>query len=78
MIDHAMLELTMREPLYTLKEVIDLLRISPATAYRMVADGRLPHIRIGRQVRIPGVVVDEMLKKGTDPNPPTQIQEEQK
>ena len=38
--------------LYTLHEVAEILRVSYITVRRMVKDGRLPVIRIGRLMRI--------------------------
>jgi excisionase family DNA binding protein len=66
----------MPETLYTLKEVMDILKVSQATAYRMVSTGRLPHVRIGRLVRIPANVIDEMIKKGVEETTPKQDTEE--
>lgn len=33
-------------------EVAKLLRISRARAYEMVADGSIPHVRVGRCIRV--------------------------
>ena len=39
------------------REAADLLGVSVTTVYRRVADGSLPHERLGRLVRIPTAVV---------------------
>ena len=33
-------------------EVAKLLRISRARAYEMIADGSIPHVRVGRCIRV--------------------------
>ena len=38
-----------------------LLDVSERTVRRMVADGRLPHVRIGTSVRIPRVALERFL-----------------
>jgi excisionase family DNA binding protein len=38
--------------LLTVKEIAQLLRVSPITVRRYIASGRLPAVRIGRGVRI--------------------------
>jgi excisionase family DNA binding protein len=37
----------------TVAEVADALRVSKMTIYRLVHDGRLPAIRVGRSFRVP-------------------------
>lgn len=39
------------EPFYTVKTLAEKLAVKPLTIYRMVADGRLPAVRIGRSIR---------------------------
>ncbi len=39
--------------LLTVREAAKLLRISSNLAYELVAQNRLPHIRLGRVIRIP-------------------------
>ncbi len=41
------------EDYLTCAEVASALRVSLRTVYRLIAEGRIPHIRVGRQVRIP-------------------------
>lgn len=46
-------QLTTSEDYLTCSEVAAVLRVSLRTVRRLIALGRIPHIRIGRQVRIP-------------------------
>jgi excisionase family DNA binding protein len=39
------------EPLLTIKEAAELLRLSPRTLYVLVETRRIPFVRIGRAVR---------------------------
>jgi excisionase family DNA binding protein len=39
-------------PLLTVPEVAALLRLSPRSIRRLIADGRLPVVRLGRAIRI--------------------------
>ena len=39
--------------LLTVKEAAALMRIGRDTAYALVADGRIPSVRLGRHIRIP-------------------------
>ena len=39
-------------PLLTVAEVGELLRLSPRSIRRLIADGRLPIVRLGRAIRI--------------------------
>jgi excisionase family DNA binding protein len=41
------------ERLLTVDQLAELWQISPRTVRRMMADGRLPIVRLGRAVRIP-------------------------
>lgn len=38
--------------LMTIKEVSEILKISPALGYRLVTSGQLPGVRFGRTVRV--------------------------
>lgn len=38
--------------LFTLKQFCDLYQVSRATAYRLKGSGAVPHVHIGRAVRI--------------------------
>jgi len=41
------------EPLFTITEVAEALRVSKMTIYRLVHSGELPAMRIGRSIRVP-------------------------
>jgi excisionase family DNA binding protein len=55
----------MNERLYTIKEVIEVLKVSQATVYRMMYSGRLPRVKIGKSVRIPVSAVEAVIKENT-------------
>jgi excisionase family DNA binding protein len=42
----------MNEKIFTIPEVAEYLKLSKSKVYRMVQMGMIPHIRIGRNVRI--------------------------
>ena len=48
----------------TVAEVATILRVSKMTVYRMIHDGALPAIRVGRSFRVPQGVVDQLLARG--------------
>lgn len=50
-----------RQPLMTAHEVADLLQVSLRTVRRLIADGRLTVVRIGRSVRISKVALEGLL-----------------
>jgi excisionase family DNA binding protein len=43
---------TMTENIYTIPEVAEYLKISKSKVYALVQQGKIPHVRIGRNVRI--------------------------
>jgi excisionase family DNA binding protein len=45
----------------TVQEVADLLRVSTMTVYRLIKNGELPAVRVGRAFRVRDVDVDEYL-----------------
>ncbi len=45
------------QKLWTVPELVDLLRISKPTIYRMLKNGQLHGIRVGKQYRVPDLVV---------------------
>jgi excisionase family DNA binding protein len=47
--------------LLTIAELRQILRIGRSFAHELVASGRVPHIRIGRRVRVPRVAVRALL-----------------
>jgi excisionase family DNA binding protein len=48
-------------PLLTVAEVGELLRLSPRAIRRLIADGRLPVVRLGHAIRIRPEVVEELI-----------------
>ncbi len=42
----------MQEMIYTIPEVANYLKLSKSKVYHLVQTGKIPHIRIGRNVRI--------------------------
>ena len=46
----------------TVEECAKALGISRNSAYNLVAEGRLPHLRLGRRLVIPRVALDRLLK----------------
>lgn len=50
-----------RPKLATVAEIAEILRVSKMTVYRMIHDGELPAIRVGRSYRVPQAVVDQLL-----------------
>ena len=47
--------------LFTVKEVRDILKVGPSTVYRLVADGHLKLVKLGRLSRVPAQSLDELL-----------------
>lgn len=49
----------------TVREAAALLRLNHATVYRAIADGRLPHIQLGKRgaIRIPVAELEAMVKQ---------------
>jgi excisionase family DNA binding protein len=52
-------------PLLTVAEIADVLRVSKMTVYRLIHDGELSHVRVGRTYRVPLVAFDEWLAVNT-------------
>ena len=46
----------------TVAEVADLMRVSKMTVYRLVHNGELPAVRVGRSFRVPEEAVQEYLR----------------
>ena len=46
----------------TVAEVASIMRVSKMTVYRMVHNGDLPAVRVGRSFRVPKDAVDAYLK----------------
>jgi len=49
--------------LLTVKELSELLKISPCTIYRMVCEEYIPHIKIGHSVRFEERAIETWLAK---------------
>ncbi len=47
----------------TVAEVAGLMRVSKMTVYRLVHDGRLPAVRVGRSFRVPEQAVHDYLNQ---------------
>lgn len=47
----------------TIAEVASMMRVSKMTVYRLVHNGELPAVRVGRSFRVPESDVDEYLRK---------------
>lgn len=45
----------------TVRELADFYRVSLKTAYQRVADGSVPSVRVGGQIRIPRAELDQQL-----------------
>lgn len=54
-----------REPLLTVAEVADVLRVSNMTVYRLIKSGQLPAIRVGKNYRIRRPDLDDYLDAGS-------------
>ena len=54
------------EPLLTITEVANVLRVSKMTIYRLVHDGQLPSMRIGKSLRVPVSALDSYLSQAAD------------
>lgn len=47
---------------WSVDEAAELLGISRAHAYDLVARDELPHLRLGRRIVVPKVAIDELLR----------------
>lgn len=50
------------EPLYTVAEVAELLRMNKFSVYRLVGAGRMPALKFGAAVRVPASSVRDYAK----------------
>ncbi|MGM9608506.1 MAG: helix-turn-helix domain-containing protein [Oscillospiraceae bacterium] len=50
----------------TVKELAELLRVGINNAYRLVHDGTIKSVRVGRVYRIPRKAVDEYLSQTSE------------
>lgn len=53
--------------LLTTRQVIEILKVDRITVYRMLQDGRLKGIKVGKQWRFPSEEVETFLSKGKEP-----------
>lgn len=60
------------EELITTKQVQDLLQVDRITVYRMLKDGRLNGVKVGKQWRFHHAEIEKLLNSGT---PPSESQE---
>lgn len=61
--------------LLTVREAAALMRIGRDTAYSLVAEGRIPSIRLGRQIRIPRAALIAHLEHEAGQRRTTQARE---
>lgn len=52
------------DPTLKVKEVAEILRVTPWQVYEMARQGRLPVVHVGRAVRIPRKEFTEWMSKG--------------
>lgn len=51
------------EPLYTVREVAGKLGVHPETVRRLIHDGRLDAVRVGRVLRVEGAALEGFLER---------------
>lgn len=49
---------------YTIRDVAAILQVSPKTVYKIVKDQELPHIRVGKQIRVSAAALERYLQGG--------------
>lgn len=54
---------------YTVNEVAAILRVDHKTLREALRDGAIPHVRLGRVIRISATVVASILTQGRVPPP---------
>lgn len=57
------------EPLFTVREVASIFKLSPAAVRQLIQKQELAAIRIGKQFRVPQSVVDEYFRPFQRPHP---------
>jgi excisionase family DNA binding protein len=57
------------ERVVTVEEAAESLRLHPKTVLRMIREGRLPAVRVGKSYRIRGADVDALAGRVPDPMP---------
>lgn len=53
----------------TPRQVQRMLQLSPSTVYRMMCDGSIPSVKIGRSRRVPAGALLSIVDEGTGWNP---------
>ena len=54
----------MSHGVYTIRDVAMILKVSEKTVYRMIKERKLPHIRVGKQIRVSAAVLERYLQGG--------------
>jgi len=57
-------EPSLKNPLLTIKEFAKIVKIAPKTLYRLASTGKIPCIRIGRNIRFSPDMIDQMRQRG--------------
>jgi excisionase family DNA binding protein len=57
------------EPLWTVQDVAQYLRLHPNTIYELIRDNKLPMIRVGKSFRIEPSHLKEFLQSQADQGP---------
>lgn len=55
--------------LLTVKDVAELLRVTPMTVYRAIEAGKLAHVRFGRSIRISRDALEDYIQRPMLPTP---------
>jgi excisionase family DNA binding protein len=63
------MEVLMRTTMFRLGEVAERLGVSQATVYRMVTEGRLPSVKVGKGWRVPADMLDRYIAERTTEAP---------
>lgn len=58
------------EPLFTIREVATIFKLSPAAVRHLIKNGELQAIRIGKQFRIPQSIIDSYFTPFQSPESP--------
>lgn len=53
----------------TVRELADYLRVSRRTAYQLIYDGQVPHVRVGGSIRIPRADLARRLAESAEQHP---------
>jgi excisionase family DNA binding protein len=60
----AMASGTQKDELLTIKEFSKIVKIASKTLYRLASQGKIPCIRIGRNIRFSPDMIDQMRQEG--------------